>query len=74
MKTGGLAQNRTGMQGFAILCVTTPPRGLTGRAYRGRLLMKQQCKASILVVGHGELPLFKNIVIIAQRRRSCDID
>ena len=25
---GGLAQNRTGVQGFAVLCVTTPPRGL----------------------------------------------
>ena len=24
---GGHAQNRTGMQGFAILCVTIPPRG-----------------------------------------------
>ena len=27
-KFGGLAQNRTGVQGFAVLCVTTPPRGL----------------------------------------------
>lgn len=25
---GGLARNRTGVQGFAVLCVTTPPRGL----------------------------------------------
>ena len=24
---GGLARNRTGVQGFAVLCVTTPPRG-----------------------------------------------
>ena len=24
---GGHAQNRTGIQGFAILCVTIPPRG-----------------------------------------------
>ena len=24
---GGHAQNRTGMEGFAILCVTIPPRG-----------------------------------------------
>ena len=29
-KIGGLARNRTGMQGFAVLCVTTPPRGLIG--------------------------------------------
>lgn len=27
-KSGGLARNRTGVQGFAVLCVTTPPRGL----------------------------------------------
>jgi hypothetical protein len=26
---GGLARNRTGVDGFAIRCVTTPPRGLT---------------------------------------------
>ena len=25
---GGHAQNRTGIKGFAILCVTIPPRGL----------------------------------------------
>ena len=24
---GGLTRNRTGVQGFAVLCVTTPPRG-----------------------------------------------
>src|SRR5882757_5442715 len=24
---GGHARNRTGVQGFAVLCVTTPPRG-----------------------------------------------
>ena len=24
---GGHAQNRTGIKGFAILCVTIPPRG-----------------------------------------------
>ena len=29
---GGLARNRTGVQGFAVLCVTTPPRGHPGRA------------------------------------------
>ena len=27
MKFGGHAQNRTGIKGFAILCVTIPPRG-----------------------------------------------
>ena len=26
--SGGLARNRTGLQGFAVLCVTVPPRGL----------------------------------------------
>ena len=26
--SGGRARNRTGMQGFAVLCVTIPPRGL----------------------------------------------
>ncbi len=30
-KSGGLARNRTGVQGFAVLCVTTPPRGLPTR-------------------------------------------
>ena len=30
-KDGGLARNRTGVQGFAVLCVTTPPRGLSHR-------------------------------------------
>ena len=28
--TGGHAQNRTGIKGFAILCVTIPPRGQLG--------------------------------------------
>jgi hypothetical protein len=28
MNVGGLARNRTGVQGFAVLCVATPPRGL----------------------------------------------
>ncbi|MEY3233719.1 MAG: hypothetical protein RL230_990 [Pseudomonadota bacterium] len=28
MGFGGLARNRTGVHGFAIRCVTTPPRGL----------------------------------------------
>src|SRR5690606_9885406 len=31
---GGLARNRTGVQGFAVLCVTAPPRGLVAPAYR----------------------------------------
>ncbi len=32
---GGLARNRTGVQGFAVLCVTTPPRGLNPSNARG---------------------------------------
>ena len=28
MESGGLARNRTGVRGFAVRCVTTPPRGL----------------------------------------------
>jgi hypothetical protein len=39
---GGLVRNRTGMQGFAILCVTTPPRGPTDWVYIRRILTKQQ--------------------------------
>ena len=31
VESGGLARNRTGVQGFAVLCVTTPPRGLRRR-------------------------------------------
>ena len=27
-KSGGPSRNRTGVQGFAVLCVTTPPSGL----------------------------------------------
>jgi hypothetical protein len=27
LENGGLARNRTGIEGFAVLCVTTPPRG-----------------------------------------------
>ena len=27
-KFGGPSRNRTGVQGFAVLCVTTPPSGL----------------------------------------------
>src|SRR5471032_1403185 len=30
--SGGHARNRTGVQGFAVLCVTTPPRGLNDSA------------------------------------------
>ena len=33
--SGGLARNRTGVQGFAVLCVATPPRGLIRRADLG---------------------------------------
>src|SRR5262249_24856222 len=29
---GGHARNRTGVRGFAVRCVTTPPRGPTRRA------------------------------------------
>jgi hypothetical protein len=36
-KIGGLARNRTGMQGFAVLCVTTPPRGLIGGGLYAKL-------------------------------------
>ena len=32
---GGLARNRTGMEGFAVLCVTIPPRGLCRNEPRG---------------------------------------
>ena len=28
IEIGGLARNRTGIEGFAVLCVTIPPRGL----------------------------------------------
>ena len=34
-KSGGLAENRTRVQGFAVLCVTTPPSGLAGPAFGG---------------------------------------
>ena len=34
MEYGGLARNRTGVQGFAVLCVTTPPRGLKSTGYQ----------------------------------------
>lgn len=34
---GGLARNRTGVQGFAVLCVTTPPRGHPGSVTKGAL-------------------------------------
>ena len=32
---GGLARNRTGVHGFAVRCVTTPPRGPRGPVTRG---------------------------------------
>src|SRR5215217_2937909 len=32
---GGPSRNRTGVQGFAVLCVTTPPSGLAGPAFGG---------------------------------------
>src|SRR5262245_40804285 len=33
--SGGLARNRTEVHGFAVRCVTTPPRGLEPGAYNG---------------------------------------
>mgnify|MGYP006873465358 CR=1 FL=1 len=33
-RSGGLARNRTGVQGFAVLCVTTPPRGRAAKNRR----------------------------------------
>src|SRR5687767_6499494 len=32
---GGPSRNRTGVQGFAVLCVTTPPSGLAEPAFGG---------------------------------------
>ena len=33
-KAGGLARNRTGVRGFAVRCVTTPPRGRSRLRYQ----------------------------------------
>ena len=38
---GGLARNRTGVQGFAVLCVTTPPRGLAAARRSTRALLTE---------------------------------
>ncbi len=49
MLRGGPSRNRTGVQGFAVLCVTTPPSGLGasgGNAQVLRPLSTLQCKNS----------------------------
>ena len=45
-KVGGHARNRTGMHGFAIRCVTTPPRGLTNGAIYCRIRLSASLTAS----------------------------
>src|SRR3712207_4998649 len=34
LEVGGLARNRTGVHGFAVRCVTTPPRGHSPVGYQ----------------------------------------
>ena len=46
---GGLARNRTGIEGFAVLCVTIPPRGLC-RAARAPAYTKDR------VLSQGVMP------------------
>ena len=65
---GGLARNRTGVQGFAVLCVTTPPRGLDPQALRSDLLTEGQrtdkrlssksAPTAFLTFGSAGAPLF----------------
>ena len=39
---GGLARNRTGVQGFAVLCVATPPRGRRRPTARSEALIARK--------------------------------
>ena len=48
---GGLARNRTGVQGFAVLCVTTPPRGPSA----DRLRRRSRARAGRPASGEGSL-------------------
>ena len=43
---GGLGGNRTPVQGFAVLCVTTPPRGLIGALPTDTTAVSQEAKAA----------------------------
>ena len=45
-RLGGLARTRTGVQGFAVLCVTTPPRGPVEVTFDPRLLDRVVAKGN----------------------------
>lgn len=56
---GGPSRNRTGVQGFAVLCVTTPPSGLGvgGRkcaAFDAKSSAAMVADPKIIVHGHGK--------------------
>ena len=44
LEGGGPSRNRTGVQGFAVLCVTTPPSGLGGGAGLSRAWLGRQVR------------------------------
>ncbi|TIW14353.1 MAG: hypothetical protein E5V70_06295, partial [Mesorhizobium sp.] len=51
------ARNRTGVQGFAVLCVTTPPRGLIAPGVPpGSNRLRRKCRQAAMVHS-GRFPL-----------------
>jgi hypothetical protein len=72
---GGLARNRTGVQGFAVLCVTTPPRGRPGCGVWRDLLTerfstgKRCCRVHLRFSGRRE----KRTAIRRRKRRTAPI-
>jgi hypothetical protein len=58
---GGPSRNRTGVQGFAVLCVTTPPSGRRSGAFR-QLEVHGQVGSSRLV-GRGFSPVVRTTAV-----------
>ena len=46
---GGPSRNRTGVYGFAVRCVTTPPSGHTGHFGSSRLLNEKRAEHNALM-------------------------
>ena len=59
---GGHDRNRTGIQGFAVLCVTIPPRGqlgLQGSKHWKPIVKVNQLITSIIMVGRKKQKNYK---------------
>ena len=64
---GGHGGNRTPVHGFAIRCVTTPPRGLTEKGHKRARLRRQGGNGGISIAAVSATILFRSDRLLAPR-------